>query len=134
MKATVSVSLWLLFLSAAAAPAFAQPAPDSDTVRAAVISAVQERLGPGVAIDLEEFSGRLSVATVDALTATPELNARTGHPVHFALTTGPRGRGVRVGEATAVVRVSGPHLTARRALAVGRVLAPEDLELSDGVI
>jgi flagella basal body P-ring formation protein FlgA len=47
---------------------------------------------------------------------------------------GPRGRAIRVGEATAVVRVSGPHLTAKRALSANSVLAAEDLDVADGPI
>jgi flagella basal body P-ring formation protein FlgA len=126
------VSLWLFFTGLA--PAFAQMAPEAESVRAAVISAVQTRLGPDVTIDLDQFSSRLPAATTDAVTATPDLTARTGRSARFALLTGPRGRAVRVGEATAIVRVSGPHLTARRPLVAGRVLTADDVELSSGPI
>jgi flagella basal body P-ring formation protein FlgA len=126
------VSLWLFFTGLA--PAFAQTAPETERARAAVLSAIQERLGPDVQIDLDRFSSRLASATTETLAATPDLTARTGRSVRFALLTGPRGRAVRVGEATAIVRVSGPHVTARRLLAAGRVLTADDVELSSGPI
>jgi len=138
----VSVSLWLVSFFVGTAQAFAQTALESDGARAAVVASIQERLGPDVMIELDQFSSRLTAGTADALTATPDLTARTGRAVRFSLTTGPRGRparpgspqAVRVGEATAVVRVSGPHVSARRALEAGRVLTADDVEVADGPV
>jgi flagella basal body P-ring formation protein FlgA len=61
---------------------------------------------------------------------------RTGQAIRFeiAAAAGPQGRAVRVGEATAIVQVSGPHLRARRPLDAGRTLTPDDVELGDGPI
>jgi flagella basal body P-ring formation protein FlgA len=41
---------------------------------------------------------------------------------------------VRVGEATAIVQVSGPHVRARRTIDVGRGLTLDDIEIGDGPI
>lgn len=125
--------IWWVILVAVASPVLAQT-PDVDAARAAVISALQDRLGPGVTIDLDAFSSRLTVASAGALTATPDLAARTGSVVRFALSSGPRGRGLRVGDALALVRVSGTHASAARALAAGSVLTAADIDVLDGPI
>src|SRR5579862_3866791 len=70
-----------------------------------------------------------------SLAATPDPLARTGKAVHFAIvanTTGPRAHAVRLGQATAVVRVSAEHVRVRAALPAGTVLAAGDLENATG--
>jgi len=110
--------------------------PQTANARAAIVGAIQERLGPNLRVDLETLVCRLAPDAPETLTATPDPTGRTGRPVRFtfAAATGPRGHAVRVGEATAVVHVSGPHVRAARAIDAGRTLTQEDIALGDGPI
>ena len=108
-----------------------------EPVRAAVRSAIQTRLGQRVDVTLDGFSCALTTNTPQALAATPDPMGRTGRSVRFAITTvgvGPRGYAVRLGSATAVIHVTGPHVRAARALPPGGTLAAEDLEVVTGPI
>ena len=122
----------LVWLSGAAAAA---ETADVARARAAAVEAIQGRLGPDVRVDLEAFVCRLAPDAPDALTATPDPTGRTGRPMRFTFATvaGPRGA-IRLGEATAVVRVSGPHVRAARPIEAGRTLLPEDVALDDGPV
>lgn len=104
--------------------------------RAAIVGAIEERLGPDVRVDLDAFVCRLTPDASETLTATPDASGRTGRSMRFTFATGPdpRGHAMRVGEATAVVRVSGPHVWAVRPIDAGRTLTPEDIALGDGPI
>jgi len=123
-------------LAGAAGVAAAAETAEIARARAAIVSAVQERLGPDVRVDLEAFVCRIEPDAPDTLTATPDPSGRTGRSMRFTFATapGPRGHAVRVGEATAVVRVSGPHVWAVRPIDAGRTLTPEDIALGDGPI
>ena len=124
------------WLAGAAGVSAAAETPEMARARAAVVGAVQERLGPDVRVDLDAFICRLAPDAPDTLTATPDPSGRTGRSMRFTFATaqGPRGHAVRVGEATAVVRVSGPHVWAVRPIDAGRTLTPEDIALGAGPI
>jgi flagella basal body P-ring formation protein FlgA len=89
-----------------------------------------------VQIVVEELASRVAFDARGTLAASPDPAARTGRTSRYVLTiiVGPRGGAVRVGDATAVVRVSGSHLRARRTLGAGHMLAADDLDLVDGPI
>lgn len=104
-------------------------------VRAAVQTAVERRLGGRVEVALEDFSCALTSDSAGALVATPDPSGRTDRPFRFVIATaavGPRGHNVRLGEATAIVRVSGAHVRATRSMAAGRTLVAADLEAVSG--
>lgn len=117
-------------------PVATQPALEDARARAAVVAAIHERLGSAMRVHLDAFTARLALDAPDELTATPDPMGRTGRPVRFVIATaaGPRGHAVRVGEATAIVQVSGPHVRARRPIEAGRTLTLDDIELGDGPI
>lgn len=104
-------------------------------VRAAVRSAVETRLGRQVDVTLEAFTCALTSDDPDTLVATPAPLGRTGRPIRFVIATGgagPRGHAVRLGEASAVVLVSGDYVRATRPMRAGRTLAASDLEVATG--
>ena len=106
-----------------------------ESVRAAVRTSVETRLGERVDVTLDEFTCAVTTTTPQALTATPDPMARTGRSVRFAITTlaaGPRGYAVRLGTATAVIRVSGQHVRAAHSLSPGGTLSAEDLVVVTG--
>ena len=106
-------------------------------VRAAVRSAVETRLGRQVDVTLEAFACALTSDDPDTLVATPDPLGRTGQPIRFVIATGgigPRGHAVRLGEASAVVHVSGEHVRATRPMRAGRTLAAGDLEVATGPV
>lgn len=124
------------WLASAAGVCAAAETAELARARAAIVGAIQERLGPDVRVDLDAFVCRLAPDAPDTLTATPDPTGRTGRSMRFTFVTapGPRGHAVRVGEATAVVRVSGPHVWAVRRIDAGHTLTPEDIALGDGPI
>ena len=126
----------LAWLAGAAGVFAAAETPEMARARAAIVGAIQERLGPDVRVDLDAFVCRLAPDAPDTLMATPDLTGRTGRSMRFTFATapGPRGHAVRVGEATAVARVSGPHVWAVRPIDAGHPLTPEDISLVDGPI
>jgi len=135
--ADVRLLVTLSIVVLGAVPAYATSASPcaEEPVRTAVRTAVETRLGQRVDVTLDEFTCALTTNTPQALAATPDPLARTGRSVRFAITTvgaGPRGYAVRLGSATAVIRVSGPHVRARRSLPPGGTLAAEDLEVVTG--
>jgi len=104
-------------------------------VAAAVRSAIAARIGQRVDVTLDGFACALTSDAPQALAATPDPLARTGRMVRFVITTaaaGPRGYAVRLGQATAVVHVSGEHVRARRPLSAGGTLSADDLEVANG--
>lgn len=128
--------MWLAVAAGASAAAEMPETPEMARARTAIVGAIQERLGPDVRVDLEAFICRLAADAPDTLRATPDPSGRTGRSMRFTFATGPdpRGHAVRVGEATAVVHVSGPHVWAVRPIDAGRTLTPEDIALGDGPI
>ncbi len=105
-------------------------------VRAAVQTAVERRLGGAVVVTLEDFTCSLTSDVQEALVATPNQLGRTARSFRFAIATatGPRGHGVRVGEASAIVHVSGAHVRAVGSFSAGRILTAGDLETASGPI
>jgi flagella basal body P-ring formation protein FlgA len=119
----------------AAHPAVAAIPCAEEQVKAAARSTVEARLGTHVTVALSDFSCALIAAAPEALAATPDPMARTGRPVRFVITTvggGPRGYAMRLGQATAVLHVSGDYVRARRPLTPGVTLAADDLEMAHG--
>lgn len=104
-------------------------------VEAAVRSAIETRLGRQVEVTLQDFVWALTSDEPDRLVATPDPLGRTGRPLRFVIATariGPRGHAVRLGEATAIVHVSGEFVRARRSMPAGRTLVADDLEVVTG--
>jgi flagella basal body P-ring formation protein FlgA len=127
-----SAAVVLLFAGNAAAAS--TPCAD-EQVKAAARSTVETRLGTKVDVTLSDFSCALTTEASGPLTATPDPMARTGRPVRFVITTigsGPRGYAMRLGQATAVLTVSGDYVRARRALTPGVTLGSDDLEVANG--
>jgi flagella basal body P-ring formation protein FlgA len=126
---------------AAVAAAAAAPAASSDAdVRAAIEAAVRARVSASATVQIEELSVRRSAAAANAaapvvLRATPDAGARLGGPVRFLLSDATPGRPARrIGSADATVRVAGPHVRTRRAVARGAVIEAADVaEVSDDV-
>jgi flagella basal body P-ring formation protein FlgA len=121
----------------------AQPRTDAATadssdgaVRAAIVSAVQDRLGSEAAVTL----GDLSVQTTssDGLVAVPEPGARVGHRVRFTLQVPSASQAwhafQQVGTASVDVQVSATHVEAAHAVSRGTVLQKEDLQVSRSVV
>jgi flagella basal body P-ring formation protein FlgA len=125
-----------LALAASGIQAGAQSPSDADRVRAAIVEAVQERMGPDVRVELDQLTCRLGSETAGALAATPNPAGRTGQAIRFSIASSGDARGGvgGTGEATAVVRVSGVHVRALRRIEAGRRLAADDLEAADGAI
>jgi flagella basal body P-ring formation protein FlgA len=102
---TLAAGLVLALATAAHAAADVDPDP---LVRAAIMRAVSARMGGDARVSLERLESSPLPAEVAALRAVPPPGARTGRLVSFSLFAGER----RVGTATALVRVTVPHLRA----------------------
>ena len=123
MQATLTATLLLAFAAAAVA------APGHDAaVRAAIAHAVVASMGADAAVTVERLQSSVSApapAPARALRAVPPPGARTGRLVSFALFDGQR----RVGTATALVRVSVPHVRATASVARDTALKATDVTL-----
>jgi flagella basal body P-ring formation protein FlgA len=135
-KRRLLVSLALVMLGAGPVSS----AGDSDQavdarVRAVVQAAVEARVGARVTVTLDDFACALASDGAEALVATPDHSGRTDQPLRFIIATaaaGPRGHSVRLGEATATVRVSGAYVRATHAMAAGHRFTAADLEVAVG--
>jgi flagella basal body P-ring formation protein FlgA len=130
----MAASLVLALVAACGPAAAATPAAPAavrlDEVRAAIVRAVQERVGEAVVtIDGLQVRGLVSTAGVRAV---PDAGSRLGGPVRFVLHAGGASRTLRAGSADAIVHVRLPHVRATRAIAPGVVLAPADFATVDG--
>ena len=84
-------------------------------------------------VTLDHFACALTAATPQPLAATPDpWRAPAGRSFCHRGVGGPRGHAVRLGEATAMVHVSGAHVRATRVLAPGGTLTAGDLEVVTG--
>ena len=105
-------------------------APDA-SVASAIARSVQRRVGEAATVTVSDVSGVRLAAGAGALLAVPEPSARIGVPARFLLSDARPGHApVRVGEVTAVVRISAPAVRATRAIARGERLASADLAVA----
>jgi flagella basal body P-ring formation protein FlgA len=134
-KRRLLASLALVILGAGPVSSAGDGQAADARVRVAVQTAVEQRIGAQAAVTLEDFACALASDSPDALVATPDPSGRTDRPLRFVITTaaaGPRGRSIRLGEASAIVRVSGAHVRTTRSMAAGHTLAAADLEVASG--
>ena len=115
----------LIVLLAFAAPALATPPEHDAAVRDAIAQTVVARMGSGAAVTVERLEVSVAPAALTALRAVPPPGARTGRLVSFALFDGPH----RVGTATALVRVSVPHLRLVSSVARDTTVKASDVAL-----
>jgi flagella basal body P-ring formation protein FlgA len=104
-------------------------AADDAAVRAAIVQAVQARMGAAADVRIADLRVDMS-ADGTSLTARPEPGSRSGGPVRFALIA-PRVDGKpgarRVGSAVATVHVSVAHARAARDVPRGTTVGAGDL-------
>src|SRR5581483_5411817 len=108
--------------------------PDT-RVRDAIVRAVAHRMGPGVTIEVTDLVPALAGRIDGPLAVSFDASARLGSRMRFLLSTKPRQARARitaVGEATAIVRASGPAVRATHDLAHGQVLQQDDVAVSEG--
>lgn len=106
--------------------------PSLDAVSEAMTAAVHARVGRGATVAVEGITGLRMTTAARSLVAVPDPSAQVGAPVRFVLPDGASGRSRgRVGEATAVVRITAPAVHARRAIARGARLAADDVALAE---
>jgi flagella basal body P-ring formation protein FlgA len=115
-------------LCTAAGVVAAAAAPESAAVRDAITAAVAARMGGGVSVTIERLETGVAPAASAVLRAVPPPDARTGRVVSFALFDGTR----RIGLATALVKVSLPHLRAAGSIARDEALEATDVMLIEG--
>lgn len=131
---TSSVSLTVLLLSSAGWAA----APDhaSDLASAAIVEAVQARLGEGAEVRLESLQLQVASEPTARVSAMPDPAGRLGRSMRFVLyepgTTTPRARRSRIGYAEAIVRVSQEYVTVARRVPGGTVLSEQDIVVLTG--
>ncbi|MEW6321191.1 MAG: flagellar basal body P-ring formation chaperone FlgA [Acidobacteriota bacterium] len=92
-------------------------------VAAAIIEAVETRVGTGFDVQVESLTARLAKRGV-AVAAVPAPGARLGQPARFTLVTAApaSGRPARVGDAVATVRVTGAMVRAAVPIARGQAI------------
>ena len=124
------VAFALVTLAVWCAGAGAASVPVEDRIRAAVVEAVRQRMGPGTRVivdDLEIFSP----AGLSPSEATPAPGARLGPRVPFVLHAQIESDGRPLarpaGSATVAMRVVAPHVTAARLIPRGRAIAADDV-------
>lgn len=116
-------------LLALATSSFAAGQAPLDSVRAAIVAAVSERLGAAAtAIDVEIVQAPATVA--EAQTAAPVTGGRLGQPVRFTITP-TDGRPFAV---VARVTASLTHVVATRAVARDAALTADDVEERRGPV
>jgi flagella basal body P-ring formation protein FlgA len=105
-------------------------------VRAAIVSAVQDRIGSAAEVTLGNLS--VQAAPVDGLVAIPEPGARVGHRVRFTLQAPSPDQAWHafrsVGTASVDLQVSATHVEAAHVVRRGTILQKEDLQISRSVI
>jgi len=127
IRSFVSGGLWLLLLTA---PLYGGPSAvvdESAVLANAIEAAVRARVGSASVVSVTNITGVRLVRESASLVAVPDPSARIGAPVRFVLADGEFGARTRLGEATAVVRVSAPAVRMRKAVARGDRLDAEAL-------
>ncbi len=104
-------------------------AADEASVRAAILQAVQARMGTTAEVRLDDLRVDVPAGAV-SITASPEPGSRCGRPVRFALIA-PRSDGKpgvrRIGSAVAVVHVAVAHARVARVVPRGTTMGGADL-------
>ena len=98
------------------APRAAPPSPGGDVgvVTDAIAAAVQQRMGAGVEVLVENCAVRVDVADSTSVVAVLDPAMRLGRRSRVVLKAlQRRGRGTRIGEATCLVRASSEHFIVR---------------------
>jgi len=131
---TSFASLAVLLMSSAGWAA--SPELASDLVTAAIVDAVQARLGEAAEVRVESLLLRVASAPTARVSARPDPAARLGRAMRFVLyepSTGTaRTRRSRIGYAEAVVRVSQEYVTVVRRVPGGTVLSEQDVIVLTG--
>ncbi|MGE0444997.1 MAG: flagellar basal body P-ring formation chaperone FlgA [Vicinamibacterales bacterium] len=109
-----------------AAPAAA--AREARSSQAAIAAAVRDRVGEAFAVDVELLD--TDVEPAPALTAIPDPGARTDQVSRFVLATGR----TRIGIVRAIVRITGRHVRAAKAIARGETIDAASLIEVDDVV
>jgi flagella basal body P-ring formation protein FlgA len=119
----------MLLLSIAPLSSATDPAATaSRPVAAAIERAVRARVGAGITVRVSDVTGIRLADDAEALLALPEPSVRIGAPARFLLSDARPGRApVRIGEATAVVWISGPVVRATRPIPRGARLEAADV-------
>jgi len=102
-------------------------------VRAAITTAVESRLGPGLTLRLERLQVNGTIP-LDGIVAIPDASARAGRAAVFSLSAVPGGGGPRrrVGSAVTIARLDGPSLRAARPLSRGEIIVDADIVETGG--
>lgn len=125
-----------LAAGARASDPLATGAADAAAVRAAIVSAVQDRVGSAAEVTLDNLSVQATATT--GVVAVPEPGARVGHRVRFTLQVPSAGQAWQafrqVGTASVDLQVSATHVEAAHAVPRGTVLQKTDLQVSRSAI
>ncbi len=116
-----------LLAAALASTGAAAPVMEAD-VRAAIVAAVQERMGRAADVSIERLTLRV-MRPARRVVAAPDAGSRVGGPIRFVLIQ-PEENGApaaRIGSADAVVHVTQPHLRTTRRIERRAVLAAGDV-------
>jgi flagella basal body P-ring formation protein FlgA len=107
-------------------------APASGAVASAMVDAVRQRLGAGTEVQIADVATTGQVP-LGRLEAVPDPDGRTGGRIGFSLVTtsvsGGRVQAVRVGHASAIVRVRIEQVRMRRFVARGMDLSAQDVDV-----
>ncbi len=128
----VPVVAVVVIAGTAFAGSVAATAESDVAVRAAIVAAVQARVGPGARVRIDAL--QLDVVAHPArVQARIEPGAMVGRLARFTLVTPAAGRTApaNVGLAAATIAVSAPHARATRDLARGETLAASDVAHAD---
>jgi flagella basal body P-ring formation protein FlgA len=100
---------------------------------AAIVAAVERRMGPDVRVTVEGLRVRGDISGTAGLVATLDPAARSGTRTRVVLKAlRGRSRSTRLAEADGVVRVAGPHFEAAAPLARGDEIDLRDVRRVDG--
>jgi flagella basal body P-ring formation protein FlgA len=104
-----------------------------ETVHAAIVTAVQARVGPDAHVEIEDLRIRGRAADARAILAVLDPSARVGQRVRVVLKgLQGRGRSVRMGEADCLIRVRTSHYAVRRPVARGEHIPPDAVQRAEG--
>jgi flagella basal body P-ring formation protein FlgA len=137
----MSIAIVLLVASLAQAAAttaqaagLAPVTPATEAVARAMVSAVHGRFGGGTGIVVTDVATAIAIPPDGGLEAVPDPDGRSGARVGFTLVatrvSGGRPQAVRIGRASAIVRVWPEQVRMRRFVARGTTMSDDDVELA----
>jgi flagella basal body P-ring formation protein FlgA len=132
-RAALTLAILLSARLVGARPAEPDDPVANEVVRHAIHTAVSARVGSAAIVDVTSVSDVRLFDVDEDIVALPDLGARVGQPSRFTLFAAGTRR-TRVGEATAVVQVTGETLRTRRAVARGEVLRDIDVEVVQAAV